>query len=220
MARDINQIQSIVSYIIRMQRGAFQTFAQVDTMLHESQMDLYESFWKQYEITGVLPEALEPFKSRFSFSYATSVNGLVSKPDDYGRFLNGYSITLDNARAIPRRNKLTPVNEDEIVDALNNQVRPVSVTYPLIVKGATKFVIYPQQPQAGEINYLITPAPPVFAYSQVGRVITYLPNSSTQLLWDDTRINDVILGALSYIGINLNESAITAYAESKQAEVK
>ncbi len=106
-----------------------------------------------------------------------------------------------------------------MVNALNSQLRPVSMTYPLLVQGASKFVLYPQIPQAGEINYLITPVAPVFGYTQVGRVVTYDPATSVQLLWDDTRINDVILNSLSYIGINLDEDKIVSFSEAKQKEI-
>lgn len=219
-ARNISEIQELVADIIRLERGAFVTFAQVDNWLHMSQLDLEVNYWKEYLATGVLPQALEPFKSRVQFTLTTSVGGLVTKPATYGRFLNGYTITFDNTRSVPKRNKLTPVNEDEVVNALNSQVRPVSRTYPLLVQGASKFVLYPQEPQAGEINYLSMPVAPVFAYTQIGRVVTYDAANSVQLLWSDVYINDVILGALSYIGINLNSQDITTYAEQKQAEVK
>jgi hypothetical protein len=218
--RNISNIQIITNYFIRKARGAFQTFDEVDSMLHFGQQTLYEIYWQEYLSSGVLPQALEAFKTRFTFTLATSVGGLVAKPADYGKFLNGYTINYNNTTQVSKRGKLVPINEDEVVDAVNSQLRPVSVEKPLILQGGSNFVLYPQQPMAGEINYLKMPVAPVFGYTQVGRVITYVPSTSTQLLWADNYINLVILQALSSIGINLNEQQITEYSESKAKQTE
>jgi len=218
-ARNISQIQTITNDFIRKERGAFETFAQVDSALHTGQLNLFNIYWEEYLSTGVLPQALEVFKTRFQFTLATSVGGLVTKPADYGKFLNAYTLNYNNDTQVTKRGKIVPINEDEVVDALNSQLRPVSVSKPLILQGGSNFVLYPQQPMAGEINYLKMPVAPVFGYTQVGRVVTYNPSTSTQLLWADNYINLVIYQALSSIGINLNEQEITAYGEAKSKQL-
>ena len=218
MARNIADIHAIILYLVRKERGGFVAPSDIDTMLDVGQKDLFLEYRKEYIETTQLNIALSPFKKRLSFSNATSQNGLVAVPADYEFFLNGYTVTYNNLRG-RQENKIVPVNEDEKVIALNSQLRPVSATNPIMVQGGGYFVLYPQQPMAGEINYVATPVTPIYAYTQVGRVVTYDPNNSVQLQWRDAFVNKVISNALSYIGINLNEQQVMQFSELKEREV-
>lgn len=215
MARNISQVHIDMQYIIRKERGGFVTDAEIDNMLHMGQLDLYEQYWDEYLQSGVLPHPLENFKSRVSFSYADTPGGVLTRPAGYGHYLNGYGVTWNNERQKAIRRAFVPLNESEIDDALNSQLRPIAKTSPAIIQGANSFILYPQEPQAGYIIYLITPVKPVFGYTENGRTITYNSATSVQLAWDDAHINEVMMKALSYIGINLNAQEITEYAENK-----
>jgi hypothetical protein len=216
--RNIYQVHGLINDIIRKERGAFVTDPQIDEWLNMGQWDVYKAYWREYLLTDVLPEPLEVFKKRFSFSFATSVGGLVDKPSDYQHFLNSYTVTYDNERGQIDYNECVPLNEDEIVIARRSQLRPISKQRPKIVQGGSVFVLYPQEPQAGYVNYLKTPATPFADITYVNRTPTYNANGSTQLEWRDANTNEIILAALSYIGINLNEQQLTAYAEQKEKE--
>lgn len=218
-ARDIYLIHTEINFILRKERGGFITDTEIDNMLDMGQKDVFAKYWQEYLRTGVLPDCLEVFKKRFSFSFTTSVGGLVTKPTDYEKFLNLKSITYNNTLGLAEVNAAIPLNEDEIAIAQRSQLRKITKQKPKIVQGANNFVLYPQEPQAGYVNYLKTPAVPFASISYVGRLQSYNAGASTQLEWRDGDVNEVILASLSYIGINLNEQQLTAYAEAKEKEV-
>lgn len=218
MARNIADLHQIVLDIFRKERGGMLTSAQIDEFLDLGSKDLFLEYKEEYVKTGQLPVALSPFKKRISFTLASSPNGLVTIPNDYEFFLNGYTVTFDNIRG-RQENKITPVNEDEKVIATNSQLRPVTTKSAVMVQGSGYFVLYPQQPVGGEINYVSTPVTPLYAYTQAGRVITYDPANSIQLQWRDIYLNKVIAYALPYMSINLNEAQVQQFAQQREMVV-
>lgn len=219
MARNISEIHSLVDYIVRKQRGGFVTDTEIDQHLHSGQMDLFNMYYEQYGKSQKLHDALSNFKEQLQFTNATSVLGRVTVPSDYEHFLYGFTSVYNNTTRKSKRYKIISVEEDELIDALSSQLRPVSETRVLLIQEGTVFQLYPQQAMVGELWYLKTPQTPVYSYTTVGRTQTYVPSTSVQLDWNDSYINAIILNALSYISVNLNEQELTQYAEAKSKEV-
>ena len=79
--------------------------------------------------------------------------------------------------------------------------------------------LYPKVDQyTGFLNYMRRPLKPVYAYTVVGRSITYLPQQSIQLEWRTNDINIILLKALSSIGINLSDQQVMQFSELKSQE--
>lgn len=208
---DLSEIYQLVDFILSKERGSFQTYAELDRIFHLGQTDLYNQYYDEYALTGKIHNALEPFKKKLTFTTGTSPAGFITLPADY-------MMALPSSHTTPSYGPIRFYNESEWVGAITSQLRPVSTTKPAAKIIAGQIELFPHVATAGVIEYLKKPTPPVYVYSQVGRVITYDAITSTQLQWLDMYIPKVIMKSLSYIGVNLNEADITQYSETKAKE--
>ena len=96
---------------------------------------------------------------------------------------------------------------------------PVSLDEPICIMSAQKKIqLFPDQPQSGKVYYFKRPAVPKFAYTQSGRTITYDAGNSTQLDWNEADLNNVIIEALSYLGLNMQSPDVVQFAQIKNQE--
>ena len=216
---DLNTVYDTTNYIIRKQRGAFQTYPELDNIFNLGQLDLLSEYNDEYALTGKINNALSPFKKDFQFTLTTSVGGYITVPTDYLYPLMSFTQTYDNDSLVTNLGQIRFYNESEWINAINSQLRPATIKKPAAKIIAGQMELFPKTPNTGVLNYIKKPKAPVYSFSQVGRVITYDPDTSTQLEWLDLQIPKVIMKALSYIGINLNEQEITQFAEAKEKQV-
>ncbi len=211
MARNIAQIHTLFQYIERKQRGVFTTDPQIDMLLNQAQLEVYEYFFSLYGINQTVHDAINPFKVNYQFTSAA--DGTVTLPADYIHLLpNVFTVTGSTI------NKVRFVNEDEWVDAITSQLRPVTLTTPIAKDYGNGFNIQPQSLQIGFLTYMRLPAVPVYSYTQVGRAITYDPNTSVQIEFADVYITKIMAKALGYLGINMSEQDITEFGMAKDKE--
>lgn len=211
MARDINDIHTIITDLIKKERGVFVTPAQKDEALNSGQLDVYAEYFALYGVNQEVHDALNPFKVNYQFTSAS--DGTVTLPSDYQHLLpNVFTVTGSTV------NKVRFLNEDEWVDAIDNQLRPVTTSSPIAKDYGNGFNLYPQSLQTGFLTYLRLPAVPVFGYTQVGRTITYNPSTSTQIEFSDIYINKIIAKAMFYLGYNMSEEDITNFQKVKDSQ--
>lgn len=211
MARNISNLYDFYQYILRKERGIFQTPTQFTSNLDAGQMDAFQEWFKPYGANQNIHDALRVFK--VYQPYTSDSAGFVTYPSNYIHLL-GQPFTVAGSTV----NGIDFINEDELPFALTSQLRPISNTYPIAVDTATGFSIYPQQTQVGAYFYLRRPATPVYGYSQSGRTITYDSATSTQLEWEEVYWNNILAKALKYAGINMSEEGIYQYADQYSKE--
>jgi hypothetical protein len=213
MGRNIVEINDLLRFIIRKERGAFITIEEADDALDAGQLDAFSDYFKSYGETQQVHDALRPFRVRQSFT--SDANGLVAFEDDYLHILpDVYTVTGSTI------NKVRFVNEDEFVTAITSQLRPVSTSRPIAKDASTGFYLYPETAQSGFYTYLRRPAKPTYAYSIVDRVVTYDENASQQIEFSDIYINNIIAKALKYFAINLAEQDISQFAEMQDFQTR
>lgn len=218
-ARNINDIYNLMVYIVRKERGNFPTVAEAMAALHAGQLSVYEKYFASYGATQIIHDAITLFKTTYGFTADTT--GKATYPSDYLHTLITYTTSGSTIY------KIKMVQEDELADAINSALRPISLTKPIgrqisIVTSLSPYIIatglqiYPQQTQSGVLIYMRQPAYPVLAYTQTGRTITYNSSGSTQLEFTDIYIDEIIGAALGYLGINMDESAIAQFGQQIQ----
>jgi len=204
MATSIVQIHDFIRFIERKERGVFHTIEEVDLFLDRCQMEVYEELISIYAQTQKIHDALSVFKS--SFNFTSSSTGLINLPSDYLHLRSAYTVIAST---------MYPIRfpeDDEYVEAVKSQLRPVSTTRPLGVHEENTIQLNPATLQYGVINYFRRPDAPVYAYTLNGREIVYDSGNSVQLEWNDTTyLNKIMLRVLAYFGINLSEPDITAF---------
>lgn len=206
MARNINDIFNFIDYLVRKQRGVFVKIEDAMSALDAAQLDKLEDDFSLYGINQKIHDSIRPFRVYQPFTSAS--DGTVTYQSDYLHIV-GSPYLVYGSTVTP----ITFILEDEFVSTLTNQLRPVNAGNPIARDISNGFVIYPQQVQVGGYTYIKRPATPVLSYTQVGRVITYIPSTSVQLQWSDIYINNIIARALKYLGLNMAEQDISAFAE-------
>lgn len=203
---NINDIHNIIEFIVRKERGIFLTIDEIDLMLDKAQLECINFWFEEYGKTQVIHDALQQIKVT-NYQFTSNGGGQVNFQSNYLHLLAGvYTVTGSTV------NKVRFVQTDELPDALTAQLRKVSTSNPIAIDTASGFQLYPQSVQIGFYSYIRRPNKPVFGYTQVGRVITYDPNTSTQLEWSDIYVNKIIAKSLAYYGINMDEDKLVQFS--------
>lgn len=211
MARSVDDIYNFMRYIVRKERGVFLTTDEAMQALDNGQMTAYAEYFSQYGQNQTIHDAIRPF--RIYLQFTSNAAGMVAFPADYLNMVgNPFTVTGSTV------NTIKFVNEDELSFALTSQLRPVTNSYPIAVDTVDGFSIYPQQTQIGFMWYMKRPATPVYGVTEVGRVVTYDANTSTQLEWEDQYINNIIAKALKFVGVNMGEADVYNFADQYNKE--
>jgi hypothetical protein len=209
--RNLNDLYNFCLFIIRKERGSFISPAQFTANLDNGQLDAFNDYFDKYGVNQDVHDALDIFKVYQPFTSAA--DGSVTYPSNYLHLLAGvFTVTGSTV------NKVRFVQTDEYPDVITNQLRPVSLSRPIAIDSSNGFNLYPQSQQTGAYYYMRRPATPVYGFSQVGRVITYNPTTSTQLEWLDVYLNNIIAKTLRYFGIYMNEDKVYQFAEQYNQE--
>ena len=215
---DLQDIFNELNFYIGKYTGSYFTIPELEQTLDTGQMAVYSDHKPKYADSQLSKQILSPFRTTYNFT--TQVSGYVIVPDStYLDFLDlqiFFSISNREVYYQP-----TMLNEDTRADVLNSQENPVTITSPAMEQTAKQsFRLYPSNPNGynGTVTYFRRPVKPVFGYSVIsGRVIVYNPNTSTQLEWMDTDIQEIIIKSLQPLGINLRSEDISAWAAAKTA---
>jgi len=209
-----------LQFWINKEQGAFFTFAELDMVVDRAQMSLYNDYYDKFGASQRLNDALSPFKREFQFTNASSPTGLILLPDEYQNLLSVHTVVQDARTGLPRNRPVPILNEDEKVARDNSQIYPPSLWDPYaMIAENWDIQLYPKVPMAGTVFYLTRPPAPFYSYVVVsGRVPVYNPALSEQLAWAEKDVDSILIKALSYLGINISEQDILAYAEQKSQQ--
>ena len=204
----IDTIHTFIKQIaLRKERLGFITDADIDLALDRGQLEEMEDKFKDYANTQELHDSLAPFETSATFSNVSG--GTISLAGDYIHFLGMYT-TVSGVRYPVRM-----YNKDEVVYAMNSQVRPPSITKPIAYQSAGVIQLYPEIIQSGVYWYLRRPAVPNANYTvnSTTRVVTYNAGASTQLEWNEMYQSNIIARALVYLGLELDEAGTVQFAQ-------
>jgi hypothetical protein len=217
---NLSEAYDFLNFFINKYQGSYYSPEELDLVVDRGQMALYTDYQPKHATSQRIKDALAPFRRVWSFTASDTVSGVIPVPSNLN-YLNLLSITVNYT--ISDRTIYAPVamvNEDEIAHRLNSQIDPVTVTSPIGEQLSPGFFrLYPLSGYAGNIVFYRRPVKPNFVYSTIsGRVIVYDDAASTQLEWNETEIDSVLLKSLSTLGINLTDQEITQYAEVKNQQ--
>jgi hypothetical protein len=227
---DIKVIHDTVLFYLNKEQNGYVTHEEIDEVLDRAQMVLFN----QYHTNPKLPaqaqanvygesqrmdDALSPFKASYTLNAGTTPGGLITLPAGYMHLINLYTTTFNSQLGRNVYSGVQMLSEEELVERLESQVIPVTSEDPVgIMLSQNRIQLYPATTATGQVNYFTRPVKPVFAYTQTGRTITYNQAGSTQMLWKDMDINNIISTALSYFGLNFSSQEVMQFAELKNAQ--
>lgn len=167
-----------------------------------------------YRETAQLDDELYPVTV---FETSLTVSGdLFSFPANYLNFISlwygGKSVEM--------------ISLGELYKRRTSQLVFPSSEYPVGVIEANGVRVYTDTLGASDttftarLNYIKKPSDPNWAYSTVNNIEIYDSSSSTQLTLTDSTHKDIANRILGYIGVNLRESEIISYSETKDMAQK
>lgn len=212
----IDKVHDWIDFICNKKQSSYFTPPEKDLALHNSQMDVFLEYKKVFAKDQVAQDALAPFKAIYSFTAADTVNGVITMPSNYQHLLSINPWIGISGQ--PHYLEPEEVGEDAWAGRLNSQVRSISEVPIFRETAEGVFQMQPNVTYQGEAYYLKTPTPPVYGYSQNGRVITYNAGTSTQFQWNDDYIPRIMMGALQYLGVSVDDitlEQITQFLRNK-----
>jgi hypothetical protein len=227
----IKDVHDIILFFLNKEQNAYLSHEEIDAVLDRAQMSQFNEYYnnhKLYRPDNQVPivgygesqrinDALSPFKSTYTFTNADTVGGVVTMPSTYMYLIALYTTQFVNSLNRNVTNPVTVLNEEELIYRLESQVLPVTLDDPIcIINANNKIQLFPDQPQAGKVFFFRRPLPPKFEYSQSGRTINW--SGGQNLEWREGDINNIIMKALSFYGLNISSQEMVQYAETKNQQ--
>lgn len=144
----------------------------------------------------------------------------------------GYNLTIDSTGFSPYPgdylqqdamwsfygyNRIREVQQQYFYSIYNSVIDPVP-SWPVYMIEWDGFRFFPNSLGQAKLSYVRNPPDMIWGYTlDVNGVPVYNPATSTQPVWDDASILEIIVRALRIIGVNLQYNDVNAYAnEIKQ----
>lgn len=227
---NINDIHNVILFYINKEQQGFVTHEEIDEVLDRAQMTLFNQYHTnpkipantQIELYGDsqrIDDALSPFKAKYTFNAGASPSGVITLPANYQHLIALYTTVYNSTLGRNVYSAVQVLAEDELIERLESQVIPISADDPVAIMNSNNLIqLFPEVASTGAVYYFKRPAVPVFGYTQSGRTITYNAGTSTQLEWRDQDINNIIVIALQYYGLNMKAQDIVQFGQVKEAQ--
>lgn len=231
----IKDTHDIILFYLDKEQNGYLSHEEIDSTLDRAQMVLFNQYFNNPRIPAAaqpqvysenqrIHDSLAPFKDKFTFTGGGSPvgitsGGVISLPANFMHLLSLYTTVYSAGLGRNVYSSVQILNEEELIERLESQVIPVSADDPIgIMNKENKIQLFPESAQTGGLYFLRKPAKPNFVYTQSGRVITHNAGTSQDLEWKDSDVNNIIVIALQYLGINLGAQDVIQFAEAKSQQ--
>lgn len=216
---DLQIAHNFIRYILQKERGGWAAPEEIDDVLDRAQWQKYNDDFSIYAVDQKAKDNLSVFSTKLIFSTS---NGIVSLPivatvnPCYEHFLSMYVQYYDNIQQTTRYREVKFLSEDKIAERLDSQILTPTITDPVgEQKSPGVFQLYPATSLSGYSYYLRRPVRPIFVYTISGRAITYNSGSSTQMEWNESSMDNILLRAIQLAGVNLTDEQLVQYTAGK-----
>lgn len=214
---NVNDVYRIMRFIARKNQLESLSPSEFQDAFNSAQRNYYDFLVgriEQYRYDKAVPRVgiamtdnvmsrLTPFQLSATVSVTT---GSATKPADFNKLLS--MLTASN-------NRVQRVEENRLAERLNDSIDPPSETNAFYVEKPAAWNIYPTTTASIKVNYLKVPNNVVWGYNLdgSGRPV-YSPGTSTDPLWYDNDIDEIIARACKILGISIKENALVSYGQS------
>lgn len=131
-------------------------------------------------------------------------DGYSPYPDDY--------LQTDAMLTIDGFNRIRSVQQDSLYSYFNSVIDPIA-TNPIYLLLDDGFQFYPENLNQAQLSYVANPPDMVWAYTlDANGIPIYDSGASSQPVWDDAAILEIIVRALAIIGVNLQLNVVEQYS--------
>jgi len=131
-------------------------------------------------------------------------DGYCNYPEDY--------LQTDAMFTIYGYKRIRAVQQDSLYSYYNSAIDPIA-TNPIYILQDTGFQFFPEDLDEAKMSYVANPPQMIWGYTLDNNGIpVYDDTASTQPVWDDASILDIIVRALAIIGVNLQLNVVEQYS--------
>jgi len=136
---------------------------------------------------------------------------LSVNPSGFSPYPNDY-LQVDAMFTNTGYNRIRAVQQDSLYSFYNSAIDPIA-TNPIYILEQAGFHFFPENIGATKLSYVTNPPNMIWAYTlDVNSIPIYDSASSTQPVWDDASILEIIVRALAIIGVNLQLNVVEQYS--------
>lgn len=214
---NVNDVYRIMRFIARKNQLESLSPSEFQDAFNTAQRNYYDFLVgriEQYRYDKAIPRVgiamTDNVMSRltpFQMSATPAVtSGSANKPADFNKLLS--MLTASN-------NRIQRVEENRLAERLNDSIDPASETNAFYVEKPSAWSIYPSTIASIKVNYLKVPNNVVWGYTLdgSGRPV-YSAGTSTDPVWYDNDIDEIIARACKILGISIKENALVSYGQS------
>lgn len=145
----------------------------------------------------------------YGYNLSIDPTGYVGYPGDY--------LQTDAMWSIYGYQRIRYADQHKFVSIYNSTIDPISA-YPIYVLENEGFRFFPQSIANARLHYVRNPPDIIWGYTpDANGIPVYNSATSTQPLWDDLSLFEILSRALMLVGVNLNAGVVMQYAnEIKQ----
>lgn len=189
---------SIIREQIRKYRAGYKSPGEIDHALYRGLLDFYNSLFNSGNDSQPLSWYLVELPCNISGSNSFNL------PVNYGRSAAIYSVVS----SIRKEGDI--LAENEYLDRMQSLIIPPTLSNPVARIIGKKIEFYPSDSGNYILSYYRSPLSPVFNYTVAvnGRDIVYNPTGSVDVDVNLPSLNNVIVRALGYLGISLNDQEL------------
>lgn len=221
---NVDEVFQSVRALIRKDKGGYITNAEFNRISVLAETMLWNFWAAQFDKSQSVPTALRPFVTKPDDDLYVGDSGNVTLPDDFGRILGvQYGVVTNSASgtSVTAYYPSNPVHESEISNLKYSAVRGPSLTRKRFYHVLTgdNLTTYPaHEGNVVEVRYL---AIPTFAVRGVTTDSTndqenYSSGTSTDYMWPDSELNNLIDLLLIHYGISIRENELTAWVQTQR----
>lgn len=184
----INQAQkSYTSYLLG-------TFQQYQPGRPEARVEFGQNSVIRQRLTPII----------YGYDLTINSSGFSPYPGDF--------LQQDAMWSIYGYDRIREVQQNYFYSVYNSVIDPVT-SWPVYMIEYNGFRFFPNSLGHAKLSYVRNPPDMVWGYTlNVNGIPVYNPASSTQPVWDDASILEIITRALRIIGVNLQYNDVNAYA--------
>lgn len=141
----------------------------------------------------------------YSYNLNVDPNGFSRYPGDY--------LQTDAMWSIYGFKRIRYAAQEKFYSIYGSKIDPIE-NNPIYLIEDVGFRFYPQSLGNARLSYVRNPPDMIWGYvDDVNGRPVYSASSSTQPVWDDASILEIIVRALALVGVNLQLGAVSQYAE-------
>lgn len=219
---DVNEIYELIQYIIAKNQQGYLTPDEFNLTINQAQRS-YQSYllgnFQQYSPgrpvarvelgqNSVVRQRLSP--SIYNYILSVDTTGFSPYPGDY--------LQSDAMWSLYGFKRVKNVQQDSLWSYYGSVIDPIA-TNPIYLIEDVGFRFYPSSTLAARLSYVRNAPDMVWgSVDDVNGRPVYSPAHSTQPIWDDASMLEIIVRALSMVGVNLQLSAVLQYSEQIKSQ--